>query len=369
MHAVDDAHHDVVIIGAGVSGLACAGALVSAGTDVLVLEARGRVGGRLLSVPAGPPADDAALDLGATWFWPHERLVSTELARHGLGTFVQHTAGDALVEVPGAGKLPSVRRVEGNPVDVDGGRFAAGAQALAEAMAGQLPAGALRLDAPVSEVCAAGERVSVRDAKEELAIAGHVVLAAPPALAAATITIEPALPEDLEALARATPIWMAAAVKVVARYGHAFWRDRGLAGAAISYAGPLQEIHDMSGPGGDPAALFGFAAARTPGTSDPTLPDRALGQLTRLFGPEAARPLELHVHDWSCEPYTCPPGHPAGGSHLFGHSALRRPALGGRLHWAGTETATVHAGHVDGALQAGARAASAVLTHLDAVRA
>jgi monoamine oxidase len=162
---------------------------------------------------------------------------------------------------------------------------------------------------------------------------------------------------------------MAGAVKVVARYERAFWRDRGLAGAAISYAGPLQEIHDMSGPAGDPAALFGFAAAPTPGTLDPTLPDRSVSQLARLFGPEAAQPAELLVHDWSCETYTCPPGYTAGGSHLFGHREFRQPALRGRLHWACTETATVHAGHIEGALQAGARAARAVLAHSgDAVR-
>ncbi|WP_399120269.1 FAD-dependent oxidoreductase [Streptomyces sp. KM273126] len=40
----------------------------------------------------------------------------------------------------------------------------------------------------------------------------------------------------------------------------------------------------------------------------------------------------------------------------------RQPALGGRLHWASTETAAAeHAGHIEGALAAGERAARAVL--------
>ena len=39
--------------------------------------------------------------------------------------------------------------------------------------------------------------------------------------------------------------------------------------------------------------------------------------------------------------------------------ALRRPE--GRLHWAGTETATVWSGYMEGALQAGERAAGEVL--------
>lgn len=47
-------------------------------------------------------------------------------------------------------------------------------------------------------------------------------------------------------------------LKVVAEYPKALWHHDGLTGAAFSQAGPLQEIHDMSGPDGAPAAPFGF---------------------------------------------------------------------------------------------------------------
>jgi monoamine oxidase len=42
--------------------------------------------------------------------------------------------------------------------------------------------------------------------------------------------------------------------------------------------------------------------------------------------------------------------------------ALRQPW--GRIHWAGTETATVWAGYMDGAVQSGKRAAAEVLAEL-----
>ncbi|MFM7684538.1 MAG: FAD-dependent oxidoreductase [Actinomycetota bacterium] len=42
-------HHDVVVVGAGLAGLRCAADLAAAGADVVVLEARQRVGGRVFS--------------------------------------------------------------------------------------------------------------------------------------------------------------------------------------------------------------------------------------------------------------------------------------------------------------------------------
>jgi len=54
--------HQVIVIGAGFSGLAAAMSLRAAGLDVVVLEARERVGGRSYSptLPSG-----AVVDLGA----------------------------------------------------------------------------------------------------------------------------------------------------------------------------------------------------------------------------------------------------------------------------------------------------------------
>lgn len=72
--------------------------------------------------------------------------------------------------------------------------------------------------------------------------------------------------------------------------------------------------------------------------------------------------MALHVQDWSGERWTAPSTvrHLADYS-LLGHRLYQRPALDGRLHWASTETATDHAGHIEGALAAGERAARTVL--------
>ena len=54
---------DVVIIGAGVAGLAAAGVLARAGRSVLCLEARNRLGGRILTLH--DPLSPMPIELGA----------------------------------------------------------------------------------------------------------------------------------------------------------------------------------------------------------------------------------------------------------------------------------------------------------------
>ncbi|GAA5161951.1 FAD-dependent oxidoreductase [Pseudonocardia eucalypti] len=342
--------HEVIVVGAGAAGLRAATSLRAAGCDVVCLEARDRVGGRLLSVPTTA----GVLDLGATWFWAGEQRV-TRLAREsGAAPFRQHLAGDTIFQDGGG-----VRRLGGNLVDGPAQRFGRGAARIATAMAHTLPPDTVRLGCPVRSVRSADPHSLAVDTDDALLRARHVVIAVPPALAVARIDFAGQLPDPLVGLARATPVWMGAITKVVAVYERPFWRDAGLAGAGLSRLGPLQEIHDMCGPGDSPAALFGFAP---PLSADIDLEAAVIGQLNSMFGEHAARPVRLIAQDWRREAWTSPPGVEAlVDYHLFGHPVFHEPELGGRLHWACTETAAGFGGHIEGALASGDAAAAAIL--------
>ena len=73
--------HDVIIIGAGVSGLAAARLLVAAGREVLLLEARGRTGGRIWT-----DYSYGAVELGAEFIHGDQACTWAEVAAAGLKT-------------------------------------------------------------------------------------------------------------------------------------------------------------------------------------------------------------------------------------------------------------------------------------------
>ena len=75
---------DIVIVGAGMSGLAAARAVLAAGLEPVVLEARDRVGGRLLNESIG---DGKIVELGGQWVGPTQDRLSALAAELGVDTF------------------------------------------------------------------------------------------------------------------------------------------------------------------------------------------------------------------------------------------------------------------------------------------
>src|SRR5579884_1691249 len=73
---------DVVIVGAGVAGLAAAGELTAQSMRVLILEARNRIGGRVWT--AGTTADGAAVELGAEFVHGREPAIWDFIRRQHL---------------------------------------------------------------------------------------------------------------------------------------------------------------------------------------------------------------------------------------------------------------------------------------------
>ena len=88
----------VVVVGAGLSGLAAARVLVGAGVDVTVVEARDRVGGR---TERGFTVDGVAIELGGQWLGPTQNRMYELVDELGLSTFPTYNTGDLLLQLGG----------------------------------------------------------------------------------------------------------------------------------------------------------------------------------------------------------------------------------------------------------------------------
>lgn len=89
--------YDAVVVGAGLSGLACAARLSAAGCSVAVFEARRRVGGRVLSDEVG----GVPVDLGAQWIGPTQHRMHELVQRFGIETFDTFHQGRKVLDLNG----------------------------------------------------------------------------------------------------------------------------------------------------------------------------------------------------------------------------------------------------------------------------
>lgn len=361
---------DVVIVGAGLSGLIAATLLQDAGFTVRLLEARARVGGRCLTVPVGP--NDVPCDLGAAWHWEEHTRVA-QLADHlGLERVRQHEPGpngpDALQETD---PDEPVERFPWPETPPPSWRLAGGMQSLHERLSGALPDDVFRFNHRVVSLRRTAEHIGVvaEAARGRTTTLTASVIFTIPLRIAARLVYAPPLPDAVVDAMATAPAWMSHSAKVAVTFDRPFWRERGLAGRVKSAVGPVHDWHDATTPDGD-AALVGFMHPPGPGSPTPTDADarrhHVRQQLERCFGEEAEHITGYAEHDWTRDRSTTPPSGSQSDPDREPEPIprLAEPQWDGRLCFAAAETASEHPGFLDGAIEAGTRAATHVETRL-----
>ena len=235
-----------------------------------------------------------------------------------------------------------------------------GAGSIARRVADELGA-SLRLSTPVRAIRQADDHVLVAG-DEVTVLARDAVVSVPPALAL-EIAFDPPLPEDRKALYRgAVGGWE---TKTLVVYDQPFWRAGGYSGQTAGPGSAAEVTLDASPSSGTPGVIaaftFGPVAQRFAALGAPVRRQAVLDALAARLGARAANPYELIETSWWEEKWSrgCSMAHfTLGTLTRYGH-LLREPF--GRVHWAGTETATVSHGAIDGAVRSGERVAAEIL--------
>ena len=324
-----------------------------------------RIGRMMRAIPLDAPASAARateLDAIAVGPWLAGTIANPaardRIALHGELVFATDLAGVSLLAY--LARLGATGGFAPRGPSLPGGgrehRFVGGAQSLPLRLADRL-GDAVHLDAPVRAIEPDGDALVVRGPGLRHA-ARDVVLALPPPLAS---TIAPALPAPIRRLADG--MHRGAVIKCFASYDQPFWRDAGLSGEAYRPRGAVRAVVDSTPPDSSAPLLLAFVvgAAAASWHERPPIDRRGavLGALGELFGDRARSPRDYLEVDWAADPWSAgcvastPPGALAPGAQWRGSH--------GRIHLAGSEAAVRWPGYMEGAIEAGERAAAAVL--------
>ncbi|MGH1543576.1 MAG: flavin monoamine oxidase family protein [Arenicella sp.] len=288
----------VLIVGGGLSGLHTAYTLDKAGIDYVLVEARSRFGGRILSCNYDEEDYDSSkpsYDLGPAWFWPGQVQMQALVDELDLThkVFMQYSKGDALFE-----NGPDIQRgISG--ISMQGsyrlnGGMGCLIEALQQKVRHKIECGMVFNNARVTDVHYEDGAIIAtihRGDEFETFRSSAVIMALPPRLAVNSIRFSPALSAQRMAELAALETWMAGQAKAVILYETPFWRKLGFSGDVVSQEGPMREIHDASPAEGGPYALFGFISVlpRQRQHNYDLLKVSIQEQLVKLFGPQASQ--------------------------------------------------------------------------------
>ncbi|CAN7688756.1 flavin monoamine oxidase family protein [Neorhizobium sp. LjRoot104] len=414
---------DAIVVGAGFTGLSAALELVDAGLDVLLLEARNRVGGKVESETL---SDGTRVDTGGQFFCRDMAQLMALIAENGKTPVMTHYDGEMIYRPPvppqqGFARWQGVdalrdRMIATDPDDPDlakltvadwvarqddvpgdirksflrliKGLWCRAPEEIAftwlasndrritntysememflpgtlHALADQLAARLgerLRLGTAVTDIEHSDTGVTVITGNERFS-AKRLILALPPVMIR-RLPFSPALPGPLR---KALSAWAPGlSIKLQASYDTPFWRERGLSGAVMWHE--PQGLYACDASRGDYAGLIIFVggpeAQQWHERPREELTAFIREQLTEAFGPEGGNPRDIHVRDWVNDPWS-------GGAYSdvvidldarYAEDIINEGIP--PIHFASSELSPSYPGYVEGAIVAGRLAAGRVI--------
>lgn len=336
---------NILIIGAGLSGLLAAYRLKEKGFNVKVLEARDRIGGRIYTKI---PENETPVEMGATWFWDENTHLKSLLDELKIEHFVQNMQGTAFFEAFSA-LPPQEVQIPKQPQSY---RIVGGTSSLLHKLAAALTSDELLLNHGVKSMDFSAEKASVKTADSTYQT-DQIIVTIPPALFVENVSVNPYFDEGFLNVAKTTHTWMKDSIKVAVSYEKPFWKDKNGSGTVFSNVGPITELYDHSNAKNSKFALCGFVNGGLSQFSKVEREEKVRAQLHKIFGEEGANFIAYEETLWMNEPFTNQPSNQYIQPHQNnGHAIFQKSFFDGKLFIAGTETSPEFGGYMEGAIRA-----------------
>ncbi|MDH7444859.1 flavin monoamine oxidase family protein [Aquimarina sp. 2201CG14-23] len=335
---------EILIIGAGLTGLLLAYKLKKEGISVKVIEARNRIGGRIHTLQS---KNNTPIEMGATWLSSQHQELGKLLEELDLPVFEQFMEGIALFESlstapPQEFKIPNNQepsyRVQGGTISI--------INKLSEILDKE----ELVLNEKITHITYTDKHFEI-NSSTQVYKAEKVISTIPPMLLMHSIQFKPSLPEVIIDVANKTHTWMGNSIKFGISYNRAFWKEKSYSGTVFSNVGPITELYDHSNAENTRFALKGFLQNEMYTYSKTQRTSKVVNQLQKLFGNDALEYLAYEETVWKNESYTSVSLEKFIFPHQNnGHTSYQKGFFDNKLFIAGSETAPAYGGYMEGAV-------------------
>lgn len=349
---------EVIIIGAGLSGLSTAYYLQKQGINAKILEAQTRLGGRIHTVFG---IRTTPMEMGATWFHSQHKSLLNLLSELGIGYFSQHEEGIALFETT---TFEPPQQYSVPPNSSPSYRIKGGSYSIIDALRHSIGNENIRLSTEVIQIKDEGAGIKITDRSKNEFHCNILIISVPPRLLIQSIQFSPELPEKTVRVMHNTQTWMSGTVKFAVEYQKPFWREKDFSGNIFSQSGLAGEIYDHSNFEHSRFALKGFLTGAAPNYNYEERKLKVIAQLTRYFGGEARDFLSYNDKVWNDKFIHTPSDESLMAHYNNGHPVFKETYMNSKLYFTGAETSSAYGGYMDGAVEAASSTAARVSTAL-----
>lgn len=335
---------DILILGAGLTGLTLQYLLQKEGYQSILIEARNRIGGRILTIEK----EGLPIEMGATWLGKKHRHLFELLKEMNLGTFPQELGRQAIYEPISTSPFQLVTLPENNEPSY---RIKGGTATLINRLSDTINKETVILNQEVRSIT--NKETSIHTETNTQTFESNVVVSTiPPYLLKKSITFNPALPTTIAKLLSSTHTWMGESIKIGLTFDKPFWRESGTSGTVFSNVGPIPELYDHSNIENNRFALKGFLNGNYFSVTREDRKQLVINQLKKYFGSRIEAFTEYHELVWAKEAYTYTPyEHHVLPHQNNGHPLFQQSLFDGKFYIAGSETASAFSGYMDGAVR------------------